>query len=102
MKNVGMASTLGAILMQSSRSIYEVAARKVKSFISGRILECKVSGRIAASLAKCVVRVRPERGLEIFFPYICDQILGELAICVPDVHLGRRNNIYSLRTCPQA
>ena len=74
MKNVGMASTLGAILMQSSQSVFEIAARKVKTFVTGRILECKVSGRIAASLVKCVVRARMDRGLQIFLPHICQEI----------------------------
>ena len=74
MNNICMSSTLGAILSQSSVSIYEAAARKIKSFISGRILECKVSGRIAANMCKSVVRVRPERGLQIFLPHICDEL----------------------------
>ena len=56
---------------------YKVASRKIHSFISGRILETKVSGRMAASLAKCVVLARPERGLQTFLPNIVDEINRE-------------------------
>ena len=91
-----MASTLGAILMQSSVRIYDVAARKVKSYISGRILECKVSGKIAASLAKCVVRIRPQKGLELFLPYICDQILSKYIFLIAHMAVNQFNVMYLL------
>lgn len=80
MTNVSMASTLQTILMQSSLQVYKVALNKVKSFITGRILECKVSGKIASGLVKCLVRVRPEFGLKTFVPSLCDSILGKLVI----------------------
>lgn len=63
MKDVGMASTFSAILIQSSQSLYDVALKKVKSWLAGRIMEWKVSGRIAAGLCRCLTKVRPERGL---------------------------------------
>ena len=77
MTNVSMASTLQTILMQSSIKVYNVALNKIRSFITGRILECKVSGKIAAGLVKCLVRVRPEIGLKTFVPSLCDSIISK-------------------------
>ena len=44
--------------IQSSSEIYEVALKKVGAFVSGRILETKIAGKIAASLCRCLVIVR--------------------------------------------
>jgi proteasome activator subunit 4 len=68
MKDIGMASTFNAILTQASVDIYNVALRKVKGFIQGRILEPKVAGKIAAGLCRCLCKVRPELGLKEFLP----------------------------------
>ena len=57
MKDVGMASTFSAILIQCSESLYDVALRKVRGWLGGRIMEWKVSGRIAAGLVRCLTKV---------------------------------------------
>jgi hypothetical protein len=44
--------------LQSSSEIYDVALKKVQTFVSGRILETKIAGRIAASLCRCLVKIR--------------------------------------------
>merc|ERR1712015_94330 len=59
MKDVGMASTFSAILIQCSCGLYDVALRKVAGWLAGRILEWRVSGRIAAGLARCLTKVLP-------------------------------------------
>ena len=74
MKNVGLASTLNAILMQSSEPLFDLTARKIRDFVTGRILEWRVAGKIAASLCRCVVKVRPNKGLAMFLPTVCDSI----------------------------
>ncbi len=76
MKNAGLASTLNTILMQSSEPLYDLAARKIRSFVSGRILEWRVAGKIAASLCRCLVKVRPVKGLAMLLPMVCDTIKG--------------------------
>jgi hypothetical protein len=72
MKDVGMASTFSAILMQSSEKLYDVALKKVKAWINGRIMEWKISGKIAAGLCRCLTKVRPEKGLAGLMPVVLD------------------------------
>jgi len=76
MKDVGMASTFSAILMQSSEKLYDVALKKVKSWINGKIMEWKVSGKIAAGLCRCLTKVRPDKGLAGLLPLVLDIIEG--------------------------
>ncbi len=68
MKDIGLSSTFNSILKQSSASLYDLALNKVKKFVSGRILETKIAGRIAASLCRCLVKAKPEKGLAAFIP----------------------------------
>ena len=70
MKDVGMASTFSAILMQCSESLYDVALKKVTTWVAGKIMEWKVSGKIAASLCRCLTKIRPEKGLAHLMPVI--------------------------------
>ena len=77
MKDIGMASTFNVILIHSSEALYNLALKKVQSFVKGRILETKIAGRIAASLCRCLVRARPEKGLAAFVPDACN-VIGEL------------------------
>ena len=68
MKNSGMASTFSAIITHSSTTLQDIALKKVQNFIYGKILEIKVSGKIAASLCRCLVRVSPAKSLKAFVP----------------------------------
>ena len=70
MKDVGMASTFSAILMQCSEKLYDVALKKVTAWVNGKIMEWKVSGKIAASLCRCLTKIRPEKGLAHLMPVI--------------------------------
>ena len=69
-----MASTFNVILIHSSEALYNLALKKVQSFVKGRILETKIAGRIAASLCRCLVRARPAKGLAAFVPDACEII----------------------------
>jgi hypothetical protein len=42
MTGMSLASTFISILVQSSETVYDVALKKVHSYITGRILEAKV------------------------------------------------------------
>ena len=80
MKDVGMASTFSAILMQCSEKLYDVALKKVSSWINGKIMEWKVSGKIAASLCRCLTKIRPTKGLAQLMPIVLnalDQVVTE-------------------------
>ena len=78
-KNTGMASTFSAIITQASTPIQDIALKKVQKFIHGRILEIKVSGKIAASLCRCLVRVSPAKSLKAFVPAAIRTIEDHLA-----------------------
>ena len=78
-----MASTFSAILIQSSRALYDVALKKVKGWLTGRILEWRVSGKIAAGLCRCLTKVRPERGLAGLLPALLTAL---------DIGLGERKD----------
>ena len=69
-----MASTFSTMLIHSSESIYKVALRKVQNFVKGRILETKLSGKIAASLCRCLVKIKPDIGVKVFVPHACDVV----------------------------
>lgn len=68
MTDAGMASTFVVILEQCSPALFEVALKKVHGFISGRIMETKVSGKIAAGLCRSLCRVNPVKALPVFLP----------------------------------
>ena len=78
MKDVGMASTFSAILMQCSEPLYDAALGKVRGWVTGRILEWKVSGKIAAGLCRCLTKIRPERGLAALLPGLLSQLEAAL------------------------
>ena len=84
MKDVGMASTFSAILMQCSEKLYDVALKKVSSWLNGKIMEWKVSGKIAASLSRCVTKIRPEKGLAKLMPMILGALDKSLTDGVKD------------------
>ena len=65
------------ILTHCEESIYDLAVKKVQSFVKGRILETKIAGKIAASLCRCLVRARPEKGLQAFVPN-ASEIISDL------------------------
>ena len=53
MRDIGMGSTFNSILNQCSAQVFEVALKKTSEFVRGRILETKISGKIAAGLCRC-------------------------------------------------
>ncbi|XP_059159046.1 proteasome activator complex subunit 4B-like [Physella acuta] len=72
---VGLASTVSAMLQQCSSAIYLSALKKIHSFIASNVFEIKVSGRLAANLCRAAVRINPEVALKMFLPSLCSSIL---------------------------
>jgi proteasome activator subunit 4 len=54
---VGLASTITAVLQQSSGPIFKSALNKINRFINENVFETKVSGRLAANLCRACSRV---------------------------------------------
>ncbi|XP_013086715.2 proteasome activator complex subunit 4-like [Biomphalaria glabrata] len=73
---IGLASTVSAMLQQCSSPIYTSALRKINNFITSNVFEVKVSGKLAANLCRAAVRVNPVLGLKTFVPHLCSSILG--------------------------
>ena len=46
-----------------------MALKKVQEFVSGRILETKIAGKIAASLCRCLVKARLDSGYNLLCTY---------------------------------
>ena len=60
--------------------MFDIAMKKVHNYVSGRILETKVAGKIAASLCRSLCKVRPEKALKVFLAgsiATCQRLLGE-------------------------
>lgn len=73
---VGVFSTFGIIISQSSPAIYEVALSKLQTFITSHILEINVSGKYAANMCRIMSRVNPEKALQSFVPHFTKLILA--------------------------
>lgn len=72
---VGLASTVSAMLQQCSSAIFISALKKIHGFICSNVFEVKVSGKLAANLCRAAVRINAEIGLKMFLPTICSNIL---------------------------
>ena len=72
--DIGLGGTLNAILVNSSVQIYDLALKKVLNFVRGRILETKVSGKIAANICTSLCKLRPVKGLKAFLPMTMDLV----------------------------
>ncbi|XP_054706567.1 LOW QUALITY PROTEIN: proteasome activator complex subunit 4-like [Uloborus diversus] len=72
---VGLNSTFGIIVSQSSPEIYEVILSKLHNFITTHILEVNVSGKYAANMCRAASKVNPKLCLKAFVPHFTKLIL---------------------------
>ncbi|CAG5135841.1 unnamed protein product, partial [Candidula unifasciata] len=72
---VGLASTVSAMLQQCSTPIYMSALKKIREFVFSNVFEVKVSGKLTAHLVRAAIRAKPEIGLKMFIPHLCSNIL---------------------------
>ncbi|XP_054158581.1 proteasome activator complex subunit 4B-like [Oppia nitens] len=72
---VGLASTFGSILQQSSPQIFKSALDKLYQFISTHIFETKVAGKFAAILVRSCSKANAELSLSRFLPHFCRLVL---------------------------
>ena len=62
--------TFGRMCMNSSPEIFDVIFGKLRSYLSGKIIEPTVAGGILASMCKSMVQCNPEKSLAFFVPYL--------------------------------
>ncbi|XP_071961962.1 proteasome activator complex subunit 4-like [Antedon mediterranea] len=74
---VGLASTFSTMLNQCSPQIYQVALDKLFRYMSSRVFETKVAGKMLASLCRSTVKVNPTKALSKFIPH-CSRIVLSL------------------------
>lgn len=68
-------SVIYSLLTQCSPQIYLSALKKMYNFVTSRILETKVSGRLIAIACQGFVRANPKEAMKIFMPHLCDTVL---------------------------
>ncbi|CAL1268748.1 unnamed protein product [Larinioides sclopetarius] len=73
---VGLYSTFGIIVMQSSPAIHEVVVKKLQTFVTNHIFEINLSGKYAANMCRVLCRVTPQLGLPAFLPHFSKLVLA--------------------------
>ncbi|GFS25628.1 proteasome activator complex subunit 4, partial [Elysia marginata] len=71
---VGIGSTVSAMLQQCSTPIYLSALKKIHCFITSSVFEVKVSGKLAANFCRSAIRIKPDVALKMFIPQLCSSI----------------------------
>ncbi|XP_061666558.1 proteasome activator complex subunit 4B isoform X2 [Syngnathoides biaculeatus] len=71
---LGLASTVSAVLTQCSAHIYMVALQKVYNFATSNIFETCVSGRMVADVCRAAAKCHPAESLRLFVPHCCGLI----------------------------
>lgn len=54
--------------------ILKVALKKMFNFVSEKIMEIHISGKMVAVACHCFARVNPKETLKVFVPYLCERI----------------------------
>ena len=76
--NPGIVSCLHSILHQSDELIMNTAIRKMESWLRGRIMEPKISGKIASGMLRTVASLAPNKVLPLFLPRIVSVLQSSL------------------------
>ncbi len=76
---VGLSSTIASLSMQCSADIFDVALKKLYSFVGGRAFEPHVAGKFAAHVVSSVAKVNAAKVLQIFLPNLLLSLGNALA-----------------------
>lgn len=71
--------------------ILQSALKKMYNFVTNKIMEVQVSGKMLAVCCHCFARVNPKETLKLFIPYLCDtieQLLTENPNIEKEEHIG--------------
>ncbi|XP_066249765.1 proteasome activator complex subunit 4B-like [Euwallacea similis] len=67
-------SVVSVVLTQCSPEIFHSALRKFYNFVSQKILEVQVAGKMVAMMAHCFSIVNPEETLKLMLPYLFETL----------------------------
>ncbi|CAG9839520.1 unnamed protein product [Diabrotica balteata] len=85
-----LGSVIGVVLNQCSPDIFKSALKKIYNFVTSKIMEVHVSGKMLAICCHCFAKVNPKETLKLFLPYLCDRIeelLNENPNIVKEEHI---------------
>ena len=82
--NMGIVSCFDSVLHQADEIIQDAAITKMELYLKGRILEPKISGKIASGMMRTCAKISPRKVLPIFLPHVC----SVLKSCLADVDLS--------------
>ncbi|XP_072396223.1 proteasome activator complex subunit 4-like [Diabrotica undecimpunctata] len=85
-----LGSVIGVVLNQCSPDIFKSALKKIYNFVTSKIMEVHVSGKMLAICCHCFAKVNPKETLKLFLPYLCDRIeelLSENPNIVKEEHI---------------
>ncbi|KAG5878460.1 hypothetical protein JTB14_022783 [Gonioctena quinquepunctata] len=69
-----LGSVISVVLNQCSPEIFKSALRKIYNFVTNKVMEVHVSGKMLAIGCHCFAKVNPKETLKLFLPYLCDRI----------------------------
>ncbi|KRT85387.1 hypothetical protein AMK59_1215, partial [Oryctes borbonicus] len=62
------------VLMQCSTDIFISALKKLYNFVTNRVMELNISGKLIATLCHAFVKVNAKETMKMFVPYLCSTI----------------------------
>ncbi|XP_018576290.1 proteasome activator complex subunit 4 [Anoplophora glabripennis] len=86
-----LGTVVAVVLNQCSPDIFKSALKKMYNFVTNKIMEVQVSGKMLAVCCHCFARVNPKETLKLFIPYLCDtieQLLNENPNIAKEEHIG--------------
>ncbi|CAH1108407.1 unnamed protein product [Psylliodes chrysocephalus] len=69
-----LGSVISVVLNQCSPNIFKSALKKIYNFVTSKVMEVHVSGKMVAIGCHCFAKVNPKETLKLFLPYLCDRI----------------------------
>ena len=73
--HTGIVSCLHSVVHQADDAILQAVISKMEKFLKGRIMEPKVSGKIASGMLRTLASIAPGAVLPLFIPHVCS-VLG--------------------------
>ncbi|XP_014668208.1 PREDICTED: proteasome activator complex subunit 4-like [Priapulus caudatus] len=69
MLEVGISSTISAVLTQCSREIYDAAVQMLFNFVCNNVFEVAVAGKFVANMCRAATKSNPQVALKLFVPH---------------------------------
>ena len=74
MTESALINVITTVLTQCSHEIFTTALRRVHKFVTTRIMELNISGRLLGLMCHAFVKINPSETMKIFVPYLCTTV----------------------------